>query len=202
MRLMDPSQPTTNPLPERNTIRAALAGDQAAFQELVYLYGRRIYAVAYGVVQDAAEAEDIVQETFLKAYSRRDSLRDPDRFPAWLCQTARNHALDTLRKRRPIPFPNQQAGLEQIADDAVPSPSAGLSLADRDHAVRTLLLTLPENHRIAITLRFMDGMDYREIERTMGIAHGTVRGILARAMKTLRKSAGAALLAELTGASQ
>ena len=141
MRLMDPSQPTTNPLPERNTIRAALAGDQAAFQELVYLYGRRIYAVAYGVVQDAAEAEDIVQETFLKAYSRRDSLRDPDRFPAWLFQTARNHALDTLRKRRPIPFPNQQAGLEQIADDAVPSPSAGLSLADRDHAVRTLLLT-------------------------------------------------------------
>jgi RNA polymerase sigma-70 factor (ECF subfamily) len=190
----EPTQTAADSLPERDTIRAALAGDPAAFREIVHLYGRRVYAVAYGVVQDAAEAEDVVQETFLRAYARRDSLRDPAKLPAWLCQTARNYACDTLRRRRPHPLPHQQDGLEHIADEAVPCPSAGLRLAERDGAIHRLLGTLPENHRIAITLRFMQGMDYREIEQTMGINPGTVRGILARAMKTLRK--GAACLVE------
>jgi len=198
----EPTQATADPLPERDTIRAALEGDQAAFREIVFLYSRRLYAISYGVVQDAAEAEDVVQETFLRAYSRRDSLRDPARFPAWLCQTARNRACDILRKRRPHALPDQQNGLEHIADDASPCPSAGIRLAERDGAVHRLIGTLPENHRVAITLRFMEGMDYREIEQTMGINPGTVRGILARAMKTLRKGAGATLLAELTGINQ
>jgi RNA polymerase sigma-70 factor (ECF subfamily) len=197
-----PAPATTDPLPECDTIRAALAGDPGAFRKIVHLYSRRLYAVAYGVVQDAAEAEDVVQETFLKAYARRDTLRDPDKFPAWLCQTARNHACDILRKRRPQSLPHQQNGLDQIPDDAVPCPSAGLRLAERDSAIHRLLGTLPENHRVAITLRFMEGMDYREIEHTMGINPGTVRGILARAMKTLRKGIGATQLAELTGVHQ
>lgn len=161
------------------------------------LYGRKLYAVAYGVVQDAAEAEDIVQETFLKACSNRHTLRDPDKFPAWLFQTARNRACDILRKRRPYPLPHEEQAFHEISDDATPCPSAGLHAAERSGAVHHLLSTLPENHRIAVTLRFMEGMDYREIEQAMGINPGTVRGILARAMKTLRTGIGATLLADI-----
>ena len=185
--------------PERETLLRALRGDGPAFHEVVMLYGRRLYAVAYGVLQDAAESEDVVQETFLKAYARRRMIRDPDKFPAWLFRTTRNRALDVMRKRRPCLSPLEDRPPREIADDGAPCPSANLREAERNGAVHRLLNTLPENHRIAITLRFMEGMDYREIEETMGIGQGTVRGVLARAMKTLRKGIGTALFADITG---
>jgi RNA polymerase sigma-70 factor (ECF subfamily) len=185
--------------PERETVRRALRGDGPAFHDVVILYGRRLYAVAYGVVQDAAEAEDVVQETFLKAYAHRRTIRDPEKFPAWLFRTARNRALDLLRKRQPYAASDAGQPVRDIADDAAPCPSANLRETERNGAVRRLLDTLPENHRVAVTLRFMEGMDYREIEETMGIGQGTVRGVLARAMKTLRKGIGTALFADITG---
>lgn len=191
-----------DPVAGRDTIRRALRGDDAAFQEIVHLYGRRLYAIAYGVVQDAAEAEDVVQETFLKAYAHRRTVRDPEKFPAWLFQTARNRACDMQRKHRPDSMAHDGQGFEEIADKGVPCPSANLHAAERNDAVQRLLNTLPENHRIAITLRFMEEMDYREIEETMGINHGTVRGLLARAMKTLRKGIGGPLLADMNGVKQ
>jgi RNA polymerase sigma-70 factor (ECF subfamily) len=185
--------------PEREAVLRALRGDGPAFKEVVMLYGRRLYAVAYGVLQDAAEAEDVVQETFLKAHSCRRTIRDPERFPAWLFRTARNRALNVLRKRRPYADPQAGRPLPEIADDRAPCPSANLRETERNGAVQRLLSTLPENHRMAITLRFMEGMDYHEIEEAMGINPGTVRGILARAMKTLRKGVGTAPFADITG---
>jgi RNA polymerase sigma-70 factor (ECF subfamily) len=184
--------------PEREIIHRAIRGDAAAFEELVILYGRRLYAVAYGVVQNPAEAEDVVQDTFLKAYARRWMIRDPEKFPAWLFQTARNQACDVIRKRRPDSCAHKDRTLEEIVDDGAPCPSANLHATETNGAVHRLLNTLPDNHRIAITLRFMEGMDYREIEETMGLNRGTVRGILARAMKTLRKGIGGALMPGIT----
>ncbi len=187
--------------PDRETVRRALKGDDAAFQEVVLLYSRRLYAVAYGVVQNPTEAEDVVQETLLKAYARRWMIRDPEKFPAWLCRTARNRAFDMMRKHRPAHLLEHDQAFEEIADESAPCPGANLHAEERIGALERLLDTLPDNHRVAITLRFMEDMDYREIEKTMGINHGTVRGILARAMKTLRKGIGARLLREITGTS-
>jgi len=196
----DPPETSAHHFPERETVRRALRGDTAAFHEVVILYGRRLYAVAYGVLQNSTEAEDVVQETFLKAYARRWMIRDPDKFPTWLCRTARNHALDVARKHRPESLPHDDASFQEIADDGVPCPSANLHATERNGAVHRLLNALPDNHRIAVTLRFMEGMDYREIEEAMGLSRGALRGILARAMKTLRKGIGAALLPDTTRA--
>jgi RNA polymerase sigma-70 factor (ECF subfamily) len=179
---------------ERETLRRALRGVPAAFDAVVVLYGRRLFAVAYAVVQDRAEAEDVVQETFLKAYARRWMIRDPDKLPAWLYRTARNYAHDLVRKHRPQFLPHDEPALQQVADDTAPCPSAGLRATERQGAVHGLLSALPDNYRLAVTLRFMEGMDYGEIATTMGLSRGALRGILARAMKSLRKSVGAALL--------
>ena len=182
--------------PERETIRRALQGDTEAFEEVIAHYSGRLYAVAYGVLGNAAEAEDVVQDTFLKAYARRWLIRNPDKFPAWLTTTARNRACDLLRKHRPDALIDDIA---EMADHDVPSPSANLHATERNGAVRRLLQTLPENHRIAVTLLFMEGMDYREIAETMELSNGALRGILARAMKTLRKGIGSPLLPNITG---
>ena len=182
--------------PEREMVRRALKGDTDAFEEVIALFSRRLYAVAYGVLGNTTEAEDVVQETFLKAYSRRWLIRSPERFPAWLWTTARNRALDIARKHRPAVHIEEIA---ELADDGMPCPSANLREEERNGAVQRLLHTLPENHRTAVTLLFMEGMSYEEIEETMGLSNGALRGILARAMKTLRKGIGGPLLTDVTG---
>jgi RNA polymerase sigma-70 factor (ECF subfamily) len=181
---------------DRDTIRRALRGDTAAFEEIIAAYSRKLYAVAYGVLQNAAEAEDVVQETFLKAYARRWLIRDPDKLPSWLCRTAWNRACDLVRRRPRFFLPGEPDTMEAVADEAAPCPSANLCATERTEAVQRLLDTLPESHRVAITLRFMEGMEYSEIEKTMGLSNGALRGILGRAMKTLRKGIGPALFTD------
>jgi len=195
-----PAQPAHPDDPAaRETIRRALRGDTRAFEDVIAAYSRKLYAIAYGVVKNAAEAEDVVQETFLRAYARRWLIRDPDKLPSWLYRTAWNRACDLVRKRSKFFLPGERDTMEAVADEATPCPGASLCATERTEAVQRLLDTLPESHRVAITLRFMEGMEYSEIEKTMGLSNGALRGILGRAMKTLRKGIGAALFTDATG---
>ena len=164
---------------------------QAAFETLIREHGRRLHAVAYAVLQDGAEAEDVVQETFLKAYKTHlegRRLPPPEKLPAWLAALARNAAIDRLRRSRRREALPENAD-ETHADQNGPSPSANLERQEQTRQVDGLLAALPENHRIAVTLRFMEGMDYDAIALHMGISHGALRGLLGRAMQTLRTEA-------------
>jgi RNA polymerase sigma-70 factor, ECF subfamily len=169
---------------ERAMVAAALAGDEDAFEKLIHTYSRRVYIVAYAIVQDVAEAEDIVQDAFLKAHHQRDKLREPEKFPAWLLTVARNAARDRLRRRRP------QADAETfdtLADPTAATPGSALEKEEHQAHLRRALATLPEDHRTALTLRYLEGLDYRAIETTMGLSNGALRGILGRALGTLRR---------------
>ncbi len=157
------------------TIGAALRDDPGAFEGVIRLYGRRLYAVAYGVLQNGAEAEDIVQETFLKAHRLRGKVRSPETFPAWLAALTRNAAIDLLRRRRTEPLPE---GTDEFADSTTPLASARLEETERHRQIGSLLRALPDDHRTAVTLRFLENMDYESIARLMGISHGSLRGIL------------------------
>ena len=182
---------------ERETIAAALADEPGAFEEVIRLYGRRLYAVAYGILQNGAEAEDVVQETFLKAYRLRGKVRGPETFPAWLAALARNGALDVLRRRRTVPLPMSDETAE-MADGTAPAASARMAEDELHRHVDSLLAALPAEHRTAVTLRFLENMDYAGIARIMGISQGALRGILGRAMGTLRRElAGSAAAPDL-----
>ncbi len=162
----------------------------ALFETLIREHGRRLHAVAYAVLQDGAEAEDVVQETFLKAYkTHREGRRLPptEKLPAWLSALTRNGAIDRLRRSRRRPF-SEEAG-DHHADPVAPSPASDLEAREQTQQVDALLAALPENHRLAVTLRFMEGMDYQGIADHMGLSHGALRGILGRAMETLRREA-------------
>ena len=169
---------------DRKMVAGALAGDEEAFEGVIRLYSRRIYIVAYAIVQDAAEAEDLVQETFLKAHRAGRSLRDPEKFPAWLMMVTRNGARDRLRRRRPQAAPEE---LEAMRDPMTAPPGAGLEEAEAQQHLRRALAKLPEEHRTALTLRYLEGLDYRAIESRMNLSNGALRGILGRALGTLRR---------------
>ena len=172
---------------ERIMVTAALAGDDEAFETVIRTYSRRVYVVAYAILQDVSEAEDIVQETFLKAHHQRGKLREPEKFPAWLLTVARNGSRDRLRRRRP------QADAETfdtLVDHGAATPGSAMEKEEHQAHLRRALATLPEEHRTALTLRYLEGLDYRAIESAMGLSNGALRGILGRALGTLRRMPG------------
>src|SRR6476620_12707978 len=86
--------------------RAAVQGDRDAFERVIRLTSRNLFAIAYGILQNREEAEDVVQDTFVKAWKSRWRVRDPEKFPAWISTIARHRARDLARRRRPEPLPH------------------------------------------------------------------------------------------------
>src|SRR5437762_13390678 len=82
--------------------RAAIRGDRDAFEMTIRTQSRTLFAIAYGVLQNREEAEDVVQDSLIKAWKTRWRVRDPQKFPAWLATIARHRAHDIIRKRRTV----------------------------------------------------------------------------------------------------
>jgi RNA polymerase sigma-70 factor, ECF subfamily len=179
---------------QRLTIEQALAGDHEAFEMLIRTYSRTLFSIAFSILRNHTAAEDVVQEAFIKAFNGRKKIREPEKFPQWLFSIARNRAHDQYRKKQTLPLPE---GAEEIEDSKIKSPHANLQGAELHASVHSVLSTLPEHHRTAITLRYLEGMDHRTIETTMGLSNGALRGILGRALETLRKGLKPEMLAEI-----
>ena len=157
---------------------------------IIRTQSRALFAIAYGVLQNREEAEDVVQDTLVKAWKTRWRVRDPEKFPAWLSTIARHRARDVARRRRSVPFPTEA---EEPIDPGDETAAASLRAKEMNEQVRNALATLPELHRAALTLRYFETMDYASIERTLGLSNGALRGILGRAMATMRQRLGPAL---------
>ena|ERR1700720_4397025 len=171
---------------EREVYRAAIHGDREAFEMIIRTQSRALFAIAYGILQNREEAEDAVQDALVKAWKSRWRVRDPEKFPAWLCMIARHRARDVFRKRRPVPLPVE---IESVVLD--PSDPSAL-----DQQLHSALAALPELHRAAISLRYFEQMDYATIESRLGLTNGSLRGILCRALTTMRKQLKPALASE------
>jgi RNA polymerase sigma-70 factor (ECF subfamily) len=169
---------------EREQYRRAIHGDREAFEMIIRTHSRTLFAIAYGILQNREEAEDVVQDSLIKAWKMRRCVRDPEKFPAWLCMVARHRAHDVFRNRRPFPFTHEtiQSSDTHTADTAA-----------IDQQLHSALATLPELHRAVLTLRYFEEMDYRTIENTLGLTNGALRGILGRALASLRKQLRPAL---------
>jgi len=165
---------------EHDIYRAAIHGDREAFEMIIRNQSRALFAIAYGILQNREEAEDVVQDTLVKAWKTRWRVRDPEKFPAWLGTIARHCARDLLSRRREVPLEGNAPSLPAL-DDSVPDDDAA-----RHAQVQAALSALPELHRAALTLRYFEEMDYATIERTLGLTNGALRGILGRAIATMR----------------
>jgi RNA polymerase sigma-70 factor (ECF subfamily) len=163
---------------EREQYRATIHGDRQAFEMIIRTHSRTLFAVAYSILQNREEAEDVVQDSLIKAWKTRWRVRDAEKFPAWLSAIARHRAHDVFRKRRPVP------SAQELASPDRSDPSESVEL---DQQLHSALAALPELHRAALTLRYFEEMDYRTIQNTLGLTDGALRGILGRALGSLRK---------------
>src|SRR3954471_13418625 len=149
---------------DREIYRAAIRGDRDAFEMIIRASSRALFAIAYGVLQDRADAEDVVQDAFIKAWKSRWRVRDPEKFPAWLGTIARHRARDLARRRRAQPLESE---LSEAPDPTVADQAEEARASERNGHVHAALAELPESHRVAITLRYFDALDYATIEQTL-----------------------------------
>jgi RNA polymerase sigma-70 factor (ECF subfamily) len=175
---------------EDTVLMADLAvGDRAALARLVERHGRGLGIVAARYLGDEAEAEEVVQEAFLRAW-RSAARYDPARgAPAtWLYRIAVNLCIDRRRRRGLRRF----VGLEEAPEPADPAPDA-LDRADgraRLERVRGLIAALPARQRMALLLAAVAGLDTGEIARSMGTSRGSAEQLLVRARRRLRAELG------------
>jgi RNA polymerase sigma-70 factor, ECF subfamily len=171
------------PAEEVALTRRAQSGDQAAFAELVQRYSGALFNQAYRMLNDAHEAEDAVQEVFLRAYRNLASFDSSRRFVTWLLTIGSNHCIDRLRRRR-----MRWLTLDDVAF-WLPSSEAGPEgralLDERRMAVQQALQRLPENYRSVTVLRYWHDLSYLEIAEALNLTEATVKTRLHRARKLL-----------------
>ena len=171
------------------------AGDPEAFEPLVQKFAGRIQRLAWGILGDRREeADDAVQEIFLKAYLALPKFRGDAKFSTWLYRIAVNHCRDILRRSPPKSMTLDENQLVNLVDTDSANREAeeGRNPPESEKSAETLHLILDrlnEKHRRIIVMRELENMSYDEIGETLGIPPGTVRSRLNRARASLLQAA-------------
>ncbi len=171
-------------------IRKILSGDDAAFSILVEKYQESIHALAWRNIHDFHYAEEIMQDTFLKAYKKLPTLKNPDQFAGWLHVIAKHLCIDWVRKQKPTMQSLEGTRQEEIEESSYTQHLSEQRMTERTEycheLVQQLLEKLPENERTVITLYYLDEMSTKEIGEFMGVSVNTITSRLQRARKRLQ----------------
>jgi RNA polymerase sigma-70 factor (ECF subfamily) len=183
------AMPEAAPQHDLALVAETLDGNQLSFQLLVERYESRMFAIVRHYTKNPVEIEDIVQDTFLKAFTRLPSFQQQSTFYTWLCRIAINTALDFLKRTGR----NVVHGTEDVeiarpieafapgAASSLPAPSAGMERDEIASITQAILAELPEIFRTVIVLREFEGMAYQEMADVLGISIGTIESRLFRA---------------------
>ena len=194
------SAPNPHPLPssvvredEPLLVAAARAGDAAAFEELVARYEDKIFRLTNNITGNREDAEDAMQDAFLKAFAHLDGFHGESRFYTWLVRIAANEALMRLRKRRPNHFSLDQP-IEGEADlmpreleEWSPNPEQLYAQSEIDGIVATFVDQLEDEYRIVLVLRDVEELSTQETADALGISLSNVKSRLLRARLKLRE---------------
>ena len=177
---------------DQQLVERAQSGDKHAFELLVAKYQRRLGRLISRFVRDAAEAEDVTQDAFIKAYRALPAFRGDSAFYTWLYRiginTAKNHLL-SLGRRAPTSTVFDSEDAEEFEDAAllheVSTPENELMSKQVVDVVNASLQQLPDDLRMALTLREIEGLSYEEIAAVMNCPIGTVRSRIFRAREAV-----------------
>jgi RNA polymerase sigma-70 factor, ECF subfamily len=179
---------------EAALVQSARAGDLAAFEELVRRYERKIYRLGYNITQNSADAEDVTQDAFLKAYSHLNEFQGDSRFYTWLVRIAVNEALMRLRKRRPnqisLEEPIESDGdlLPREIADWGPSPEQRYQQIELRRILTEAIAQLEPAYRTVFQLRDLEQLSTEETAETLGLSVPAVKSRLLRARLKLREN--------------
>ncbi|MBA2345701.1 MAG: sigma-70 family RNA polymerase sigma factor [Rubrobacter sp.] len=167
-------------LEDNDLVARTLDGDVRSYEELVRRYERLVGRVLYSYARREISVEDLVQETFLRAYDRLETFNPDYRFKTWLLAIANNLGVDTLRRRRETVEFNPE-----IHASTSGGPEAEAVEADRSRSIQEAVGKLPEIYGVPLVLRYSEEMSYAEIAEVLGVTIPAVKSRLFRARNML-----------------
>ncbi|KAB7624197.1 RNA polymerase sigma factor [Alkalilimnicola sp. S0819] len=194
-------------LPDHQLAARVAAGEHGLFELIMRRYNQRLYRIARGILGSDAEAEDAVQEGYIRAYRKLDQFRGPEGFGGWLCRIVSNEALMRLRRQvrlRLAPISELDMATNQEAAMADPrSPAVNPEAALHEEQLKRLLAAavdaLPDAYRATFVLREVEQMTVAETAACLGVEQTTVKTRVHRARQLLQKNLSAELCAALPG---
>jgi len=171
------------------------AGDQPAFNYLVQKYRRPLVGFMYRMARNAAVAEDLAQEVFLRVYRSRESYEASAKFTTWLYRIATNlavnHARDTRHERPEVMVsldePDEATGMIMDLADGEMTAEQAMVRRERLMGIRRKIEALPERQRLAVVMHKYQQMDYRQIAEVLELSESATKSLLFRAYETLRE---------------
>jgi RNA polymerase sigma-70 factor, ECF subfamily len=162
-------------------LSASARGDARAFQALVSRHFTPVYRMAWRMMGQQADAEDIAQEAFVKLWQKPQQVKEPRALKAWLMRVASNAAIDRIRRRGP--------GTMELPDDLADARALATGSADAEaaqHRVDVAIAALPERQKLALTLVYFEGLGNTAAAEVMEISVDAIESLLARAKRALR----------------
>lgn len=179
-------------------VEQARAGNHDAFRVLYQRYHRRVYALAFGVVQNADDALDVVQDGFIKAHRHLDKFEGNSSFYTWLYRIIMNLSIDHIRKHkrgRHVDFDdaiNHGQDEDALGDELLPrmlgqNPGKSLVRKEIREQISKALAELSDNHRTVLVMRELEGLSYEEMAQAMKCSKGTIMSRLFHARRNMQK---------------
>lgn len=182
---------------DSSLVSQARGGDFAAFEELVNRHERRVYALAWRILRNQADAQDAVQQGFINAVDHLDSFRGEASFGTWIARIVTNTALKILRKNRGLPVFSMDAAAEAAEENDAPhpefiapwrlEPDQILDKQEVLQAIEAALDELPEKYRLVFLLRDVNGLSTAETAAALGLSEANTKVRLLRARLQLRE---------------
>ena len=182
------------PSQELGLVRAAKAGDIGAFEQLVKLYDRNVFRIAQHITQNREDAEDVVQDAFLKAYENLAKFQEQSKFYTWLVRIAVNEALMRLRRRRPERMVSldeevktEEDSMPREVADWSPNPEQLYSQSELRDILSRTIQGLPPSFRTVFVLRDVEDLSTEETAEALELSIPAVKSRLLRARLQLRE---------------
>ena len=188
------SQIASDGTTDQALIRRALAGDEAAFRTIMQANNRRLYRLARSILRNEAEAEDVVQEAYVRAFTHLESFRGDSSLATWLGRIVLNEALGQLRRRRPsvdvgvLDHCAMEAQIIQFPLVTADDPEKSMAQREIRQVVERAIDDLPEAFRIVFIARVVERMNVDETAKVLGLKPETVKTRLHRARAMLREN--------------
>jgi len=178
---------------DEQLVEKTLAGDKIAYEKLVQKYQGMVYGLAFHFTKNFADAQDIAQEAFIKAYLNLSSLKQRNRFAGWIRTITANIGKTMLRGRNKKTMLFSEMSDEQIPTEVIhitdknPTPEQNLERQERHETLIRAIQRLPENQQLTLTMFYLDGMSYQEVADFLDVSPAAVKSRLQRARKNLKE---------------
>ncbi|MBO0323971.1 RNA polymerase sigma factor [Muricauda sp. CAU 1633] len=168
-------------------LKSCMQGKQSAQLEIYNRYYKAMYNTAFRIVKDSAEAEDVMQESFLSAFTKLHTFKGEVAFGAWLKRIVINNSIHHYKKQQKLRAVDLDEVMYKVEDnDEVDLNADGFAELKAQKVMETMK-SLKDNYRVSLTLHLIEGYDYEEISEIMNISYANCRTTISRAKESLRK---------------